>query len=89
MSNDFKNYLKEKGIKHKISVPYCPQSNGKAERLNRTLLEKARCMLISAKLDYSMWTAAVNTANYLRNLSPSSCLDGKSPYEAFHKRLPK
>ena len=42
-------------------------------------------MLISAKLDKSMWRAAVNTANYLRNVSPSSCSDGKSPYEALPK----
>ena len=46
-------------------------------------------MLLSANLDNNLWAAAVNTANYLRNLSPSSCLKGKSPFEALHKRLPK
>ena len=64
MSNDFKNYLKENGIKHNTSIPNCTQSNGRSERLNRTLLEKARFMIISAKLDNSMCTAAVYIAYY-------------------------
>ena len=38
-SNEFQKYLMDHGIKHKTSVAYVPQSNGKAERLNRTLLE--------------------------------------------------
>ena len=85
----FQQYLKQNGIKHNTSVEYCPQSNGKAERLNRTLIEKARCMLIASKVNLNLWAAAVNTANYLRNRSPSSALNGKSPYEALFNRLPK
>ena len=45
LSTEFQNFLKQNGIKHQTSVPYCPKSNGKAERLNLTLLMKARCML--------------------------------------------
>ncbi|CAF0996316.1 unnamed protein product [Brachionus calyciflorus] len=40
LSNEFKKYIKDAGIKHNTSVEYCPQMNGKAERLNRTLIEK-------------------------------------------------
>ena len=39
MSTDFQEYLKKKGIKHETSVAHCPQQNGVAERMNRTLLE--------------------------------------------------
>ena len=42
LSNSFKAYLKENGIKHNTSVEYCPQMTGNPERLNRTLVEKAR-----------------------------------------------
>lgn len=89
MSNEFKDFLKEKGIKHNTSVTYCPQSNGKAERLNRTLLEKSSCMLMTANVHINLWGAAIHTANYLRNVSPSSVLKGKSPYEALFNKQPK
>jgi len=89
MSKEFEQYLKDNGIKHQTSVAHCPQSNGKAERLNLTLLMKARCMLNCAKVDYKLWTAAIDTANYLRNRSPSSILNGKTPYEQLFGKQPK
>lgn len=39
MSSDSEEYLKKKGIKHETSVARCPQQNGVAEHMNRTLLE--------------------------------------------------
>jgi hypothetical protein len=42
---------------------------------------KARCRLNCAKVDFKLWTAGIDTANYLRNRSPSSILNGKTPYE--------
>jgi hypothetical protein len=88
-SLEFQNYLKQNGIIHNTSVAYCPQSNEKAERLNRTLVEKARCMLISANTNINLLSAAIDTANYLRKSSPSSPLNGMTPYEAFHNKKPK
>ncbi|GMF70869.1 unnamed protein product [Phytophthora fragariaefolia] len=41
----FKAYLNRNGIKHEKTVPYTPQQNGLAERMNRSLVEMARCML--------------------------------------------
>ncbi len=75
MSTEFSKYLKDNGIDHYTSVAYCPQSNGKAERLNQTLIEKARCMIIAAKVNYNLWTTAIDTANYIRNRSPTSSLN--------------
>ena len=71
-----------------ITVTYCPQRNGKAERLNQTLIEKARCMINPAKIKNNFWTTAVDTANYIRNRSPTSSLNGKTPYELFFNRKP-
>ncbi|CAF1077662.1 unnamed protein product, partial [Brachionus calyciflorus] len=89
LSNEFNSYLKDCGIKHNTSVEYCPQMNGKAERLNRTLIEKARCMILAAKVNLNLWSAGVDTANYLRNRSPSAALNGKTPFEALFGKLPK
>lgn len=50
LSKELKRWLKEKGIEHKLSSPYSPESNdGNAERLNRTFMDMARSMLAGAK----------------------------------------
>jgi hypothetical protein len=46
-------YLEEKGIQHEITTPDTPQHNGVAERMNRTLLDKVRAMLLNAGLPES------------------------------------
>ena len=87
-SNDFQGYLKAEGIRHLTSVAYVPQSNGKAERLNLTLLDKARTMMLTAKLDTFMWGSAILTANYLRNRSPCKPINFKTPYELVYGKAP-
>lgn len=42
---------KQNGIVHETTVPYTPQQNGVSERMNRTLIERARCMLQDSKVD--------------------------------------
>ena len=79
----FLNYLASMGIKHQTSAPYTPEQNGLAERTNRTLIEKARCMLSHAKLPRPYWAEAVRTAAYLKNLSPSRVIDNGIPEEKF------
>lgn len=49
-SNKFEKYLKDEGIRHEKTVPKTPKQNGVAERLNRTLVESARSMLLDANL---------------------------------------
>ena len=45
--NEFKDFCKKCGIARKKTTPYTPQQNGAVERMNRTLMEKARSMLSS------------------------------------------
>ena len=56
-------------------------NNGVAERMNRTILEKVRCMLFNSKRPKSFWTEAVSTVCYIINRSPSIALDKKTPME--------
>ncbi|KRZ09050.1 Retrovirus-related Pol polyprotein from transposon TNT 1-94 [Trichinella pseudospiralis] len=69
----FAEFLMRKGIRHERTIPETPQQNGVAERMNQTLVEKARTMLIDANLSPDLWAEAVGTANYLRN----KCLTNK------------
>ncbi|KAL2226226.1 UNVERIFIED_CONTAM: Retrovirus-related Pol polyprotein from transposon TNT 1-94 [Sesamum indicum] len=76
------------GIKRHRTNPYIPQQNGVAERMNRTLLEKVRCLLISSGLQKSSWGEAVLTAAYLVNLSSSVQLLGKSDETVWSGKKP-
>lgn len=82
-SNKFSEYLKREGIVHQSTVPYCPQQNGVSERLNRTLMDKVRCMLAESKLCNRYWGEAVMTAIYLKNRSPTVALEGRMPEQVW------
>ncbi|KAG7301017.1 hypothetical protein JYU34_015390 [Plutella xylostella] len=79
-SKELNDFLKDAGITHQLTNPYTPEQNGVCERLNRTIVEKARCLLFDAKLQKKLWAEAVSTAVYLRNRSPVSGHQ-KTPYE--------
>ena len=82
LSNEFKRFLEEDGVFHQVTMAGTPQQNGVAERLNRTLQEKARSMLQSGGLRGKFWGEAIMTACYLRNRSPSRVLSQeKTPEE--------
>lgn len=74
LSTKFQQYLKEKGIIHQTTIAYSPEQNGVAERTNRSIVEKARCLMQDAKCEEEMWAEAVNTAVYLKNRSPHRTL---------------
>ncbi|KAG5894850.1 hypothetical protein JTB14_023699 [Gonioctena quinquepunctata] len=46
ISNSFKSYCRKNGIILEYTIPYTPQENGTAERMNRTLLNKIRTKFI-------------------------------------------
>ena len=89
LSGEMKELCKQNGITYHLTVPYTPQQNGVAERMNRTITEKARTMVYSAGLDKSFWGEAVLTATYLINRSPTKAINlNKTPYELWHNRKP-
>ncbi|POM62263.1 Integrase catalytic core protein [Phytophthora palmivora] len=83
----FKAYLNNCGIKHQKTVPYTPQQNGLAERMNRSLIEMARCMLYHESVGKKWWAEAVNTAAWIINRIPNS-VTIKTPYEIVYKTKP-
>lgn len=91
-SNNFKNFCKEKGIRIRYTVPYNPEMNSISERLNRTLQEKARSMLLASGIDWRFWNEAVVAANYLKNRSPTSAYGkrfiNKTPAELWYGKRP-
>lgn len=88
ISTEFQEHLDVCGIRHERSVPKTPEQNGKAERLNRTLLESVRSMLADSRLPKKFWAEAVNTAVFLRNRSPTKLLSKVTPTEVWTGRKP-
>jgi hypothetical protein len=87
LNNELYTYLKDKGVMPQATMAYTHEQNGTAERLNLTLLFKAIPMLSASGLDLEAWGEALNTANTVRNYSPSSGKD-KTPHEAFFGSKP-
>ncbi|KAE8692217.1 Receptor-like serine/threonine-protein kinase SD1-8 [Hibiscus syriacus] len=81
---EIRDFCANNGIKMETTVPMTPQQNGVAERMNRTLNERAISMRIHAGLPKFLWVEAINTAAYLINHSAErSKLDAKSNKCAF------
>ncbi len=80
--------LKEHGIKWESTASYNSSQNGVAERCFRTLFERTRAILTSAKLPIRLWGEAIMTVTYLKNRSPITALDNITLYEAWHGKKP-
>ena len=79
--------LTESGIKWEPSVPYMPSQNSKAERVNHTLMERVRAVLLDSNLPKGIWAELINTATYLKNQSPASS-QNKTPFELWNEQQP-
>lgn len=84
----FKQYCKSQGIKIETTAPHSPAQNGVAERLNRTLIESARAMLLAKDLPKRFWPEAVSYAAHVENRVPHAALKDKTPYEALTGQKP-
>ncbi|KAG9458815.1 hypothetical protein H6P81_003323 [Aristolochia fimbriata] len=54
--------------------------------MNKTLVEKVRCMLSNAGLGRKFWVEAVTYAQHLVNHLPSSAIGGKTPLEVWSEK---
>jgi transposase InsO family protein len=65
--NLFTLFCEEHGIIHERMPPYSPQSNGIAERKNRTLTDLVNVMLDTSRLSKEWWGEAILTACHVLN----------------------
>lgn len=83
-----RTHFRQNGIVQTFSSAYTPESNGLAERYNRTLLTKVRAMLVESGLNPRFWGEAALHAAYLHNVTSSSSNNGKTPFELLFGRKP-
>lgn len=83
-NQQFHSYCTNEGIARHKTVRLTPQQNGLVERMNRTLMDKVRSILVQSQLPKNLWVETLLTTCYLLNLSPSVALDYKTPFELWH-----
>lgn len=81
-------FFDDKGIKHELTCTYTPQQNGVAERANRTIVERAKCMLFDANLGPQFWAEACGMAAYLMNRTPRIRLSNRTPEKLWSGEKP-
>jgi transposase InsO family protein len=79
INQSLRTFLSSRGIEHQTSVPRTPQQNGRAERFNRTILEKSEAMRQHACLPPSFWQDAVETSLHIYNRQPMRRLNWSTP----------
>ena len=77
----FNRFCKNLGIKREVTITYSPSSNGVAQRNNKTLFERVRCMLSTTNLPHGFWGEALKTAVHVCNRSPYMSLKDDIPEE--------
>lgn len=89
LNRRFYKFAREKGFRIRPGPPRTSQLNGVAERYNRTIMNRARCLRAEAKMPKQYWPEAVKTAAGLGNrLLTNTMEEDKTPYEIIHKRKP-
>uniref|UniRef100_A0A2N9HCZ1 Integrase catalytic domain-containing protein n=1 Tax=Fagus sylvatica TaxID=28930 RepID=A0A2N9HCZ1_FAGSY len=64
---EFLKFFESKGITHHFT----PHQNEVAERMNKALVEKAKCIRLNAELSEVFWAEAVTTTSFIINISPT------------------
>jgi hypothetical protein len=82
MGASLQEYIRKQGIRHELTVPYSPQQNGAAERMNDTILTRVRCILHDTQAPKTLWPELVQTVTHIHNLLPTRKND-ITPTEAF------
>src|SRR3954468_7288217 len=84
-SNEFDLFCAEHGIIHERMPPYSPQSNGVAERKNRTLTDLVNAMLDTSGLSKEWWGEGLMIACHVLNRVPVKDKT-MTPFEEWEKK---
>ncbi|KAJ9525991.1 hypothetical protein QJQ45_009376 [Haematococcus lacustris] len=78
---EMQQWLRSEGITHQQTAPRTPTMNGSAERVNRTIMECVRAMMLASGVPAYFWGFGVMAAAHVHNLRPVA---GKpcTPHEA-------
>ena len=88
IGKEFMSFLKSQGTEFRPSAPHVHQQNGRAERLNHTLMDKSESMCLMAACPDSWWEFSFATAVHVYNRTPMERLKWKTPIEMVDHKVP-
>lgn len=65
LTSTLRDFYTRRGVTPETTAPYTPQQSGVAERLNRTVMERARAMLADAGAEQDLWAEVLAAAVYV------------------------
>ncbi|KAL4563757.1 hypothetical protein LXL04_027802 [Taraxacum kok-saghyz] len=83
LSDGFKSFCLEHGIKRQLTTSFSPQQNGVAERKNRTVINIVVSMIAAKKMPKKFWGEATVWSLYVLNRCPTKALVDMTPEEAW------
>lgn len=88
VNHKVRTLFENNGTFHRLSCPYIPQQNGRAERKHRHVVETGLAMMFNASLPLLYWVDAFSSAVYIINRLPTPTLENKSPFEFLYSHPP-
>src|SRR5271156_4607481 len=88
IGKEFFDFCADEGILRQHSEPNEPHQNGVSERASRDITAATTALLVQAKLPASFWALAAATYVHTRNRSPTSALNGETPYFYWKNKKP-
>ncbi|GAA6016628.1 hypothetical protein JCM10207_000127 [Rhodosporidiobolus poonsookiae] len=86
ISNAFRDLLAKHGIFREPPPPYLPQSNGVAERVNRSIVERIIAFLSQSGAPKELWAEALLAFTFVKNRSPHAGIGGAVPLSLWRGR---
>jgi transposase InsO family protein len=79
LSNQFKSYCENHGIRRFLTAPYTPQQDDVTKRKNRIILDMVRSMIKTKEMPKKIWAEVVQCAVYIQNQCPHVFLNNRTP----------
>ena len=79
VSREFLDFCRQHNIQRHFTTSSDPESSGVVERTSMTLLEKARCLRLTADLSKVFWAETLSIAAHIIYRIPCSATDEKIP----------
>jgi len=88
VNTSLNQYFLSLGIIHQTTAPFCPETNGQAEREMRTLKDTARSMMSTSQSPEYLWAEAIACTVYVHNRILNKQSQEITAYEWIFKKKP-